>query len=74
MVELTAYIAISCRLDVGKELPQTVGLRSNRVLQSLQLGLKSTMTPRSSDLDWPLKKPCSLLCVIVEWFDYGPTY
>jgi len=30
------------------------------------------MTLRSSDLDWPLKKPCSLLCVIVEWSDYGP--
>lgn len=31
MAELTACIAISWRLDVGKELPETVGLSSNRV-------------------------------------------
>jgi len=34
MAELTAYMAISCRLDAGKELPKSIGLRSNSVLES----------------------------------------
>jgi len=72
MAELTAKTAISCRLDVGTELPETIGLISNRVLEDFQLGLEHDITRRPSDSDWPLPKPGSLLCIIVEWFGHGP--